>query len=72
MEEDIKDSIDCVYRFTTNVEFVDFRKYKITARIETDKEFSFIFTYDANHTFDVNIYEIQKQIDKEIIKLYRL
>lgn len=71
MELEIEDKLQEYYQnCIIEVEFIDFRKYKIIVKIETKNE-TFIksieYLYDSKLTFKVNIDTIIDIINKKII-----
>ena len=71
MEQEILEELEKIYKnFKIEVEFIDFRKYKIIIEIDTNKcEFEYV--YNVNFTKDYNISIICYNIDKQIIKYYK-
>ena len=71
MEQEILEELEKIYKnFKINVEFVEFRKYKIILEIETNR-CEFVYTYNVNFTKDYNISIICYNIDKKIIEYYK-
>lgn len=72
MEEEIQDKLEEIYKnIKIEVEFVDFRKYKIICKLPIIEEiFDFIYTYNVNFTKDYNIDIIKYNINKQIIKSF--
>lgn len=73
MEEEIEDRLQEIYEnIKIEVEFVDFRQYKIICKLhKTEEAFDFIYTYNVNFTKDYNISIICYNIDKKIIEYYK-
>lgn len=73
--EEILDKLDERYKgFLFDVDFVDFRKYKITGyELSTEElhKIEFVYTYNVNFTFDYNMSIICYNIDKQILKLFK-
>ena len=70
MDEEIKDELEKIYMFPIEVEFIDFRQYKITGLVDM-QNFSVIIIYDSTATLNANINNIVYKIDNEIIKLFK-
>ena len=72
MELEIEDKLQEKYKnIKIEVEFVDFRKYKIICKLPIIEEiFDFIYTYNVNLTKDYNIDIIKNNINKQIIKSF--
>ena len=71
MDLEILDELEKIYRnFKIDVEFIDFRKYKIILEIE-EKICEFEYIWNVNFTKDYNISIICYNIDKQIIKYYK-
>ena len=70
MDEEIKDELEKIYMFPIEVEFIDFRQYKITGSVDM-QNFSVIIIYDSTATLNANINNIVYKIDNEIIKLFK-
>lgn len=71
MEQEILEELEKIYQnIKIEVEFVEFRKYKIILEIDTNR-CEFIYTYNVNFTKDYNISIICYNIDKQIIKYYK-
>ena len=73
LEVEIEDKLQEIYKkyIKIEVEFVDFRKYKIICKLPIIEEiFDFIYTYNVNLTKDYNIDIIKNNINKQIIKLF--
>ena len=71
MEQEILEELNKIYKnFKIEVEFVDFRKYKIILEIENNTcEFEYI--WNVNFTKEYNISIICYNIDKQIIRYYK-
>lgn len=72
MEQEILEELLKKYKnIKIEVEFVDFRKYKIICKLPIIEEiFDFIYTYNVNLTKDCNIDIIKNNINKQIIKSF--
>lgn len=71
MEQEILEELEKIYRnIKIEVEFVEFRKYKIILEIDTNR-CEFLYTYNVNFTKDYNISIICYNINKQIIKYYK-
>ena len=71
MEQEILEELEKIYKnFKIEVEFVEFRKYKIILEIDTNR-CEFVYTYNVNFTKDYNISIICYNIDKKIIEYYK-
>lgn len=71
MEQEILEELEKIYRnIKIEVEFVDFRKYKIILGFNINK-CEFEYTYNVNFTKDYNISIICYNIDKQIIKYFK-
>lgn len=71
MEQEILEELEKIYRnIKIEVEFIDFRKYKIILKFNINK-CEFIYTYNVNFTKDYNISIICYNIDKQIIKYFK-
>lgn len=72
MEQEILEELEKIYKnIKIEVEFVDFRKYKIICKLPIIEEiFDFIYTYNVNFTKDYNIDIIKYNINKQIIKSF--
>lgn len=72
MDLEIEDKLQEIYKnIKIEVEFVDFRKYKIICKLPIIEEiFDFIYTYNVNLTKDYNIDIIKNNINKQIIKSF--
>lgn len=73
MEQEILERLEKEYdcEIVFDVEWKDFRIYKIFMYLSENKYASFEYKYNANFTFDYNISIIMYMIDKKIIKLYK-
>lgn len=71
MEDEIQDKLEDLYNLKIDVKFKDFRQYDIYVKIDNEKQFSFMYLYDAKSTFEANITWIRERIDREIVDLYR-
>lgn len=73
MEEEIEDRLQEIYtNIKIEVEFVDFRQYKIICKLpKTEEIFDFIYTYNVNFTKDYNISIICYMIDKKILQYFK-
>ena len=73
MDLEILEELEKIYRnVKIEVEFIDFRKYKIICKLPIIEEiFDFTYTYNVNFTKDYNIDIIKYNIDKQIIKCYK-
>lgn len=70
MEDDIQEKLEEIYLFDLEVEWVQFRQYRIIGKIK-DNLFRIYYTYEANLTLDANIEILIQMIDKEILKVYK-
>lgn len=70
MDEQIKDKLQNLYLFDIEVEWVQFRQYKILGFL-AGKNIKIYYTYDANLTLDGNISIIIQKIDREILALFK-
>ena len=70
MEDDIQDKLEEIYTFPIEVEWVQFRQYRIIGKIK-DNSFKIYYTYEAHLTLDANIGILIQMIDKEILKLFK-
>ena len=73
MELKILDRIKEDYKnIILDVEFIDFRIYKITIlNIGTNQMSEFNYQYNVNFTFDYNISIIEYKIDKILLSMYK-
>lgn len=70
MEEDIQEKLEEIYTFPIEVEWVQFRQYRIIGKIK-DNTFKIYYTYDVNFSNETNINSIKQKIDVEILKLFK-
>lgn len=70
MEDDIQEKLEEIYTFPIEVEWVQFRQYRIIGKIK-DNSFKIYYTYDVNFTSETNINSIKQKIDAEILKVYK-
>lgn len=70
MEGDIQEKLEGIYIFPIEVEWVQFRQYKIIGKIK-DNTFKIYYTYDVNFSNETNINSIKQKIDVEILKLFK-
>lgn len=70
MNEEIKDKLEEIYIFPLDVEYVDFRQYKIYGQIDY-QDFEIPYLYNVTITLDANVQNICEQIDKTIVSLFR-
>lgn len=70
MEEDIHEKLEEIYTFPIEVEWVQFRQYRIIGKIK-DNSFKIYYTYDVNFSDETNINSIKQKIDAEILKLFK-
>ena len=71
MDEQIKDKLQDIWKnLEIDVEYLDFRKYKIVVNSATIRD-SFEIIYDVHLTFDTNISYINNKISNLIIEYYR-
>lgn len=75
MEGDIQDKLEEIYTFSIEVEWVQFRQYRIIGKIKDntfrDNSFRIYYTYDVNFSFETNINSIKQKIDAEILKVFK-
>lgn len=75
MEDDIQEKLEEIYKFPIEVEWVQFRQYRITGKIKDNafKENSFriYYTYDVNFSDETNINSMKQKIDAEILKIFK-
>lgn len=75
MEDDIQEKLEEIYKFPIEVEWVQFRQYRITGKIKDNafKENSFriYYTYDVNFSVETNINSMKQKIDAEILKIFK-
>lgn len=70
MEGDIQEKLEEIYIFPIEVEWVQFRQYRIIGKIK-DNTFKIYYTYDVNFSSETNINSIKQKIDSEILKLFK-
>lgn len=71
MEQEILEELEKIYKnFKIEVEFIDFRKYKIMLEIDR-KKCEFEYLYNVNFTKSYNISIICYKIDKLILQYYK-
>ena len=70
MEDDIQEKLEEIYTFPIEVEWVQFRQYRIIGKIK-DNTFKIYYTYDVNFSSETNINSMKQKIDKEILKLFK-
>ena len=70
MEDDIREKLEEIYTFPIEVEWVQFRQYRIIGKIK-DITFKIYYTYDVNFSSETNINSIKQKIDVEILKLFK-
>lgn len=70
MEDDIQEKLEEIYTFPIEVEWVQFRQYRIIGKIK-DNSFKIYYTYDVNFSDETNINLIKQKIDAEILKLFK-
>lgn len=70
MDIEIEDKLKEIYDLFIEVNFKDFRQYEIIGKMENKKEFIINYLYDVRATFDSNIAQIRKLIDKEIVNCF--
>lgn len=70
MEDDIQEKLQEIYTFPIEVEWVQFRQYRIIGKIK-DNSFKIYYTYDVNFSDETNINSIKQKIDVEILKLFK-
>jgi hypothetical protein len=70
MEDDIQEKLQEIYIFPIEVEWVQFRQYRIIGKIK-DNTFRIYYTYDVNFSTETNINSIKQKIDVEILKLFK-
>ena len=70
MEDDIQEKLEEIYTFPIEVDWVQFRQYRIIGKIK-DYSFKIYYTYDVNFTSETNINSIKQKIDAEILKLFK-
>lgn len=70
MEDDIQEKLEEIYTFPIEVEWVQFRQYRIIGKIK-DNTFRIYYTYDVNFSDETNINSMKQKIDAEILKLFK-
>lgn len=70
MEDDIQEKLEEIYKFPIEVEWVQFRQYRIIGKIK-DNTFRIYYTYDVNFSDETNINSIKQKIDAEILKIFK-
>lgn len=70
MEDDIQEKLEEIYTFPIEVEWVQFRQYRIIGKIK-DNSFRIYYTYDVNFSNETNINSMKQKIDAEILKLFK-
>lgn len=70
MEDDIQEKLEEIYTFPIEVEWVQFRQYRIIGKIK-DNSFKIYYTYDVNFSDETNINSMKQKIDVEILKLFK-
>lgn len=70
MEDDIQEKLEEIYTFPIEVEWVQFRQYRIIGKIK-DNIFRIYYTYDVNFSNETNINSMKQKIDAEILKLFK-
>lgn len=70
MEDDIQEKLEEIYTFPIEVEWVQFRQYRIIGKIK-DNTFKIYYTYDVNFSNETNINSMKQKIDAEILKLFK-
>ena len=70
MEDDIQEKLEEIYTFPIEVEWVQFRQYRIIGKIK-DNSFKIYYTYDVNFSEETNINSMKQKIDVEILKLFK-
>lgn len=70
MEDDIQEKLQEIYTFPIEVEWVQFRQYRIIGKIK-DNSFKIYYTYDVNFSEETNINSMKVKIDVEILKLFK-
>lgn len=70
MEDDIQEKLQEIYIFPIEVEWVQFRQYRIIGKIK-DNSFKIYYTYDVNFSEETNINSMKQKIDAEILKLFK-
>lgn len=70
MEDDIQEKLQEIYTFPIEVEWVQFRQYRIIGKIK-DNSFRIYYTYDVNFSNETNINSMKQKIDAEILKIFK-
>ena len=70
MDDDIQEKLEEIYTFPIEVEWVQFRQYRIIGKIK-DNSFKIYYTYDVNFSEETNINSMKQKIDAEILKLFK-
>ena len=70
MEDEIQEKLEEIYTFPIEVEWVQFRQYRIIGKIK-DNSFKIYYTYDVNFSNETNINSMKQKIDAEILKLFK-
>lgn len=70
MEDDIQEKLEEIYTFPIEVEWVQFRQYRIIGKIK-DNTFRIYYTYDVNFSNETNINSMKQKIDSEILKIFK-
>lgn len=70
MEDDIQEKLEEIYTFPIEVEWVQFRQYRIIGKIK-DNSFRIYYTYDVNFSNETNINSMKQKIDAEILKIFK-
>lgn len=70
MEDDIQEKLQEIYTFPIEVEWVQFRQYRIIGKIK-DNSFRIYYTYDVNFSSETNINSMKQKIDAEILKIFK-
>ena len=70
MEDDIQEKLEEIYTFPIEVEWLQFRQYRIIGKIK-DNSFRIYYTYDVNFSNETNINSMKQKIDAEILKLFK-
>lgn len=70
MEDDIQEKLQEIYTFPIEVEWVQFRQYRIIGKIK-DNSFRIYYTYDVNFSNETNINSMKQKIDSEILKIFK-
>lgn len=70
MEDDIQEKLEEIYTFPIEVEWVQFRQYRIIGKIK-ENTIRIYYTYDVNFSSETNINSMKQKIDAEILKLFK-